>query len=100
MQLTNIGGASTGTPRWSPDGQEIAFDSMDGTNRDIYIVSSMEANTAGCSFATGDVRPVASLERPVHPRVWDFAVSPDRRWILYTQLDQSSSDIMLMEKFR
>ena len=52
------------------------------------------------SFATGDVRLVAILERPVYPRIWGFAVSPDRRWILYTQIDQSSSDIMLMENFR
>ena len=52
------------------------------------------------SFATGDVMQVAILERPIHPRIWGFAVSPDRRWILYTQIDQSSSDIMLMENFR
>jgi hypothetical protein len=29
-----------------------------------------------------------------------FAVSPDGRWILYAQRDQSGSDIMLMENFR
>ena len=52
------------------------------------------------SFAAGDMRPVAVLERPVSARVWGFSVSPDRRWILYTQIDQSSSDIMLMESFR
>ena len=52
------------------------------------------------SFAAGDVSQVAIIDRPVHPRVWGFSVSPDRRWILYTQIDQSSSDIMLMEKFR
>ena len=52
------------------------------------------------SFAAGDVRQVATIDRPVHPRVWGFSVSPDRRWILYTQTDESSSDIMLMEKFR
>ena len=52
------------------------------------------------SFAAGDVRQVAILERPVQSRVWGFSVSPDRRWILYTQIDQSSSDIMLMENFR
>ena len=52
------------------------------------------------SFGAGDVRQVAILERPVHPRVWGFSVSPDRRWILYTQTDESSSDIMLLEKFR
>lgn len=52
------------------------------------------------SFAAGDVRQVATIDRPVHPRVWGFSVSLDRRWILYTQTDDSSSDIMRMEKFR
>jgi eukaryotic-like serine/threonine-protein kinase len=28
-----------------------------------------------------------------------FSVSPDGRWILYTQLDQASSDLVLMENF-
>jgi Tol biopolymer transport system component/DNA-binding winged helix-turn-helix (wHTH) protein len=51
------------------------------------------------SFGTGEVRQVTTLDRPVSARVWGFSVSPDRRWILYTQSDQSSSDIMLMEGF-
>jgi hypothetical protein len=29
-----------------------------------------------------------------------FAVSPDGRWILCAQLDQSGSDIILLENFR
>jgi Tol biopolymer transport system component len=29
-----------------------------------------------------------------------FSVSPDGQWILYTQLDQESSDLMLMENYR
>ena len=29
-----------------------------------------------------------------------LAVSPDGRWILYTQEDHRSSDIMLVENFR
>ena len=52
------------------------------------------------SFAGGDVTRVAVLERPITTRVWGLAVSPDRRWILETQIDQSSSDIMLMQNFR
>jgi hypothetical protein len=51
------------------------------------------------SFGTGEVRQVTTLDRPVSARVWGFSVSPDRRWLLYTQSDQSSSDIMLMEGF-
>jgi len=30
----------------------------------------------------------------------DLAVSADGRWVLYTQLDQSGSDLMLVENFR
>jgi hypothetical protein len=29
-----------------------------------------------------------------------FSVSPDGQWILYTQLDEASSDLMLMENYR
>ncbi|MFL6464349.1 MAG: hypothetical protein ACJ73N_08105 [Bryobacteraceae bacterium] len=29
-----------------------------------------------------------------------FSVSPDGQWIIYTQLDRSSSDLMLMENYR
>jgi len=50
-------------------------------------------------FAAGDTMGVAVLARPISARVWGLALSPDRRWILYTQIDQSSSDIMLMQRF-
>jgi Tol biopolymer transport system component len=46
---------------------------------------------------TGKIRRIASLGKS-----WAFnlAVSPDRRWALYTQLDQGGSDLMLVENFR
>jgi Tol biopolymer transport system component len=50
------------------------------------------------SFATGKVTQVAQLEKPLGG-VRGLSVSPDGRWILYTQFDQSGSDIM-MENFR
>jgi Tol biopolymer transport system component/DNA-binding winged helix-turn-helix (wHTH) protein len=40
MQLTNFGGALTGTPRWSPDGQKIVFDSRASGKAELYIVNS------------------------------------------------------------
>ncbi len=52
------------------------------------------------SFATHEVTPVAIIERRIGRGFWGLAVSPDSRWIVYEQLDQSGSDIMLMENFR
>lgn len=52
------------------------------------------------NFVTSEVTPVATMERQIGTGGWGLAVSPDRRWILYTQIDQSGSDIMLLENFR
>jgi Tol biopolymer transport system component len=49
------------------------------------------------SFATGVVTPVVTLSKPVH---MGFSASADGRWILYTQIDQEGSDLMLVENFR
>lgn len=47
--------------------------------------------------ATGEIRTIAELGKLA---CRDLAISPDRRWALYTQTDQSSSDLMLVEDFR
>jgi Tol biopolymer transport system component len=47
--------------------------------------------------ATGKNQRIASIEKPVGV---GLTVSPDRRWILYAQLDQGGSDLMLVENFR
>lgn len=52
------------------------------------------------SLATGAVTPVATLEKPIPFGNSGLSVSPDRRWLLYAQVDESSSDIMLVENFR
>src|SRR5262245_33520712 len=52
------------------------------------------------SFATGKVTQVAELGKPLLQIVPGLAVSPDGQWLLFTQNDQSGSDIMLMENFR
>ena len=45
----------------------------------------------------GKIQRIASIEKPVAN---GLTVSPDRRWILYTQVDQAGSDLMLVENFR
>ena len=49
------------------------------------------------NFATKKIRSFATIERPVGSLL---SVSPDGRWILYSQIDQSGSDLMLVENFR
>jgi Tol biopolymer transport system component len=52
------------------------------------------------SFATRRVRQIAAMEKEAVIASSGFAISPDRRWILYAQVDQSGSDITLVENFR
>src|SRR5258705_2981651 len=51
------------------------------------------------SFATRRITRIALLER--EPLQWfsNLPISPDGRWIVYTQLDQGGNDIMLVENF-
>jgi Tol biopolymer transport system component/predicted Ser/Thr protein kinase len=49
------------------------------------------------SFATNRIRPAASVEKPL---CCGLAVSPDGKWILYGQLDQAGSEVVLVENFR
>jgi hypothetical protein len=48
-------------------------------------------------FASGETRQIATLpERPA----WPLSVSADGRQVLYTGIEQSGSDLMLVENFR
>jgi hypothetical protein len=48
------------------------------------------------SFATGQVKQIAGIQKQP---LYGFSVSPDERCILYTQVDQTGSDLMLVENF-
>ena len=54
------------------------------------------------NFSTKKTKTIASLTEQFNTEAADsaLAVSPDGRWILYAQLDQAESDIMLVENFR
>jgi hypothetical protein len=53
------------------------------------------------NFATNRISPVADFEKPLSVGAGGgLAVSPNGRWILYTQADQAGSELMLVENFR
>ena len=49
------------------------------------------------NFATSRTTQIGIIEKAFYNA---FCVSPDGRWILWSQIDRSESDIMLMENFR
>jgi Tol biopolymer transport system component len=49
------------------------------------------------SFATRKITLITKIGKPVE---LGLSVSPDRKWILYSQIDERSSDLMLVENFR
>jgi Tol biopolymer transport system component len=73
------------------------------TEQGIYFVNQKAAPRPTIeffSFATARTARIAVTEKSVPLAPPGFTVSPDGRWILLVQDDQSESDIMLMENFR
>jgi Tol biopolymer transport system component/DNA-binding winged helix-turn-helix (wHTH) protein len=48
-------------------------------------------------FATKRIRPIFEIQKDFNH---GLSISPDGRWILYSQLDEVNSDIMLVQHFR
>ncbi len=79
---------------WALTGQGICFFDLHG--------STGAAALKFHNFATGKVTLLRefSKDTPVDPSGTALTVSPDGRWILYTQLDQSGSNLMLVENYQ
>jgi Tol biopolymer transport system component len=52
------------------------------------------------SFATGKVTQIATLDKQLSRWEPGLTISPDGRWLLFAQMDQYGSDVMLVENFR
>ena len=74
-------------------------------NDGIYLVSRvpksspMEERILFFNFATGKTDVIAATSKPVS-NYGGFTVSPDRQRIVFAQIDQDESDIMLADNFR
>lgn len=74
-------------------------------NKGIYFLERQELEDRGiryhlsfCDFAGKRIRQVLPFER--RPFNSGISISPDGRWCLYTQVDHSDTDIMLVDNFR
>lgn len=78
VQLTFADKSST-NPRWSPDGNWIAFTSTRKENRNnLYLLR----------VSGGEAEPLTDLKGSVA----DFEFSPDGRWLAYTMADPKSEE--------
>ena len=71
-------------------------------DKGVYFINPEEKPRAAIeffSFATRRITRIALLEKEPAKFTPNLALSPDGRSILYTQLDQSGNDIMLVENF-
>ena len=65
----------------------------------FFLMLDKQGSRSIClhEFATGKTRRLATIERVVSAGI---AVSPDGRTLLYSQIDETGSDLMLVENFR
>jgi Tol biopolymer transport system component/DNA-binding winged helix-turn-helix (wHTH) protein len=124
IQVTRDGGLA---PRESPDGKFIYFGKALGASvwripvgggqaiqmienvsdpenfvivsKGIYFVpgTALGSSIEFLDFATNHTKRVASFGKPFSS---GLALSPDGRWILYTQVDQEGAELRLVENFR
>jgi dipeptidyl aminopeptidase/acylaminoacyl peptidase len=69
----------------------------------IYFVPATTAVGSSIHFldlATNKIVPVASFEKALNlGEQGGLAVSPDRKWLLYTRVDEGGSELMIVERF-
>jgi len=69
----------------------------------IYFIPSSDAGSGFSiqyfSFDTGKIRPILKSDKRASFDT-GLSLSPDGRWILYSQFDQQGSDLMLVEDFK
>jgi Tol biopolymer transport system component len=74
----------------SEDGIYFADEPAASATRGIYFRD----------FATRQIRQVSKIEKMLAVTDSGIALSPDRRHLLYTQVDQSGSDILMLDRYR
>jgi Tol biopolymer transport system component len=67
----------------------------------VYFVPQAEKAVLHLfDFETRQVRQLLQFPRPPVSSLPGLAVSPDGRWLLYSQVDEDNADIIILENFR
>ena len=67
----------------------------------MFVPTRNTSSLEFLNFVTGKITLLAKLDRPIAlGPLSGLALSPDRRSILYTEMEQAGSELMLVEKFR
>ncbi len=95
------GGKETPVPELADAADGLRY--WSGSRSGIYFVTQEGSSHPLLSFFdfhTRRIQPLRSLAKPPVQGMPGLSVSPDEQWILYAQVDQDSSNIMLLENFR
>jgi len=78
----------------------VMWDAFSLVNEGIYFIPGppfRKVSIQFLNFATGNVKTVAPMSAPYFA---GLSVSPDGRSLLFSQIDEVGSDLMLLENFR
>jgi Tol biopolymer transport system component len=67
------------------------------TRRIYFVPAEAPRSLSYYDFASKQIRPIVDLDNDFYS---GLSVSPDGRWILYSQQSDVNSDIMLVDHFR
>jgi len=68
------------------------------TELGVHFVPRANSNTIQLlRFSTGKIERILELGKEAY---YGLTVSPDGRWLVYSELEQEGSNLMLVDKFR
>jgi Tol biopolymer transport system component/DNA-binding winged helix-turn-helix (wHTH) protein len=70
------------------------------TQSGIYFIQNSGMGIQYFDLATSHIRRIYALQKDPLPVIGGLAISPDGTWLLYSQIDEISSDLMLVENWR
>lgn len=65
----------------------------------FYAYKDGNAEIDLLDLTTSRVRRISTLDKPPAPWLGGLSVSPDGKWFLYSRLDETASDLMLVDNF-